>query len=130
MASRSLDDLTPPLKFLAEQFLKRAKSEGIDVLIYCTFRSSAEQDELYSQGRTKPGSIITNCRGGHSLHNNTTGGIPAAKAFDCVPLVKGKAMWASKDLYLRLAIIGKELGLKWGGEWKGKLKDSPHFELP
>jgi D-alanyl-D-alanine carboxypeptidase len=33
------------------------------------FRTYAEQDALYQQGRTTPGSIVTHARGGKSLHN-------------------------------------------------------------
>lgn len=34
-----------------------------------TLRTFAEQDALYAQGRTKPGSIVTYARGGQSYHN-------------------------------------------------------------
>ena len=33
------------------------------------YRSSAEQDKLYAQGRTTPGPRVTNARGGQSAHN-------------------------------------------------------------
>lgn len=31
-----------------------------------TYRSNAEQNELYAQGRTKAGKIVTNAKGGQS----------------------------------------------------------------
>jgi len=34
-----------------------------------TLRTHAEQNELYAQGRTKPGKIVTYARGGQSYHN-------------------------------------------------------------
>mgnify|MGYP002477972077 CR=1 FL=1 len=34
-----------------------------------TLRTDAEQDALYAIGRTKPGKVVTNARGGESLHN-------------------------------------------------------------
>lgn len=34
-----------------------------------TLRTFAEQDALYAQGRTKPGSIVTYAKGGQSYHN-------------------------------------------------------------
>lgn len=34
-----------------------------------TLRTIKEQDELYAQGRTKPGAIVTYARGGQSYHN-------------------------------------------------------------
>ncbi len=34
-----------------------------------TLRTAAEQNELYAQGRTKPGSIVTYAKAGQSMHN-------------------------------------------------------------
>lgn len=34
-----------------------------------TLRTFAEQDEIYAQGRTKPGAIVTYSKGGESYHN-------------------------------------------------------------
>jgi len=41
----------------------------IDFTVVCGHRSDDEQDELYAQGRTAPGRIITHKRGGESIHN-------------------------------------------------------------
>jgi hypothetical protein len=46
-------------------------------------RSIAEQDELYAQGRTKPGDIVTWARGGQSRHNDNPS---TAVDFIVVPL--------------------------------------------
>ncbi|MED0738884.1 M15 family metallopeptidase, partial [Aneurinibacillus thermoaerophilus] len=46
-----------------------AWQRGIYVLITQGYRSIAEQNELYAQGRTKPGKIVTNAKGGTSYHN-------------------------------------------------------------
>jgi peptidoglycan L-alanyl-D-glutamate endopeptidase CwlK len=45
-----------------------------------TLRTIAEQNELYAQGRTKAGKIVTNAKGGQSYHNY-------GLAFDIVLLV-------------------------------------------
>ena len=34
-----------------------------------TLRTIKEQNDLYAQGRTKPGKIVTNAKGGQSYHN-------------------------------------------------------------
>jgi peptidoglycan L-alanyl-D-glutamate endopeptidase CwlK len=39
-----------------------------DFVVYAGKRSTAKQDELYAQGRTTPGPIVTNARGGQSPH--------------------------------------------------------------
>lgn len=36
---------------------------------YQGFRTFQEQDDLYSQGRTKPGKVVTRAKGGESPHN-------------------------------------------------------------
>ena len=83
MSSRKLIDLVQPVRDKAEAFVRECADAGIDVLIYCTYRSSEEQNELYKIGRTLPGKIITNARGGQSWHNFHA-------AFDFVPMINGK----------------------------------------
>ena len=120
MASRSLADLHPYVRHLALQFLAKCKQEGINVLIYCTYRSKEEQDALYAQGRTAPGRKVTNARGGYSYHNY-------GLAFDCVPMIDGRARWDRVDLFNKMGQIGTSLGLIWGGNFKS-FKDRPHFQ--
>jgi len=123
MASRELNDLDPVTKGLALQFLHKCVAEGLDILIYCTYRSNQEQDELYAQGRTKPGKIVTNARGGESEHNHR-------RAFDFVPLVGGKPQWNNSAAYLKAGIIAESVGLEWSGRWKGKLRETAHCQSP
>lgn len=130
MASRKLSDLHPTLQPIAEQFLEACRLAGLDILITCTYRSGAEQNALYEQGRTKPGAKVTNAKAGQSSHNFELNGKPASKAFDIVPLVGGKPMWSSKHpSWAAAGAIGKRLGLEWAGEWK-TFKEFPHFQLP
>lgn len=117
--SRRLTDLLPVVQAKAKAFLAAAKAEGIDVLITSTYRDNQSQDELYAQGRTRPGKIVTNARGGQSYHNYRV-------AFDFVPVIGGKAVWNDLALFRRLGKIGKSLGLEWGGDWK--FRDYPHLQ--
>lgn len=129
MASRKLSDLHPKLRPFATAFLAKAAEQGIDVLVTCTYRSGAEQDALYQQGRTKAGSIVTNARAGQSKHNFAIGATPASKAFDVVPMLNGKCVWDSGSiLWKELGIIGRAVGLDWAGDWKS-FKEFPHFQL-
>lgn len=135
MASRNLNDLHPDLKQLARCFVKCCKAEGIDVLIYCTYRSYEEQDKLYAQGRTRAGRIVTYVKGGGSAHNHVDeNGKPAALAFDAVPQQTQHGhghkslIWNDPMLWKRMGEIAGEIGLKWGGNWK-KFKDKPHFYI-
>lgn len=129
MASRKLTDLHPKLQPIAADFLAACKIVDIDVLVTCTYRSSAEQDELYKQGRTKPGSRVTNVKGGRSAHNFVLDGKPASKAFDIVPVRDGKCVWDDKDpLWHRIGNIATTLGIDWGGNWT-TFVDMPHMQL-
>lgn len=130
MASRDLKDLSPKMQALAAAHMAACAAQGIDLLIYCTYRSSVEQDTAYACGRTTTGAIITNCRGGQSKHNRTTAqGKPAADAYDCVPLLQGKPQWTDNKLYTRVGALGEGVGLVWSGRWSGKLRETAHFEI-
>lgn len=121
MASRSIDDLHPRVRSLAQKFEEACYVQGVDVLIYCTLRSPAEQEALYAQGRTKPGKIVTNARAGESYHNY-------GLAFDFVPMVGGKPAWDNRDLYTKAGGIAESVGLEWAGRWTGKLRETAHCQ--
>lgn len=131
MPSRSLSDLHPSTRAKAEAFLDLCAAAGLDVLIYCTFRSPAEQAQLYAQGRTVPGAIVTNARPGESLHNAVdAAGNPAARAFDGVPMRAGKPVWAKGDpLWKTYGALGEKAGLEWAGRWIS-FQEFPHLQEP
>ena len=118
--SRSLDDLLPVVKVKVQQFLDKAKAEGIDLLVTSTYRDNESQNALYAQGRTAGGSIVTNAKAGQSFHNWRC-------AVDVVPIVNGKAVWNDVNTWARVGVIGKSVGLEWAGDWK-KFKEFPHFQ--
>lgn len=127
MASRSILDLTPACRAAALRLLELAGAQGLDVLIYCTLRSNAEQAELWASGRSKVGPILTKARPGESLHNPGPDGL--ARAFDAVPLVAGKPAWKDDGLILRMGQIGEAAGLDWAGRWRGDFRERAHFQL-
>lgn len=130
MPSRKIEDLHPDLQLIAREFIRRCKEAGLDILITCTYRSNYEQDELYKQGRSKAGAIVTRAKAGQSAHNFVINGKPAAKAFDIVPLVDGKAVWDAKHPHWAIAgQIGMELGLNWYGRPNAPFREMPHFQL-
>lgn len=132
MASRSKKDCHPVLLTKLLAFEQACEDAGIDILVYCTYRSNEEQNALYAQGRTKAGKIVTYARGGQSKHNHTVGGVPSSLAFDCVPLRGGRPVWGRTNaedlaLWVKVGKIGKSCGLEWAGDWK-KFKEFPHFQ--
>lgn len=113
----------PRLAELGLRMIDLCAQAGVAVLITQGLRTWQEQDDLYAQGRSKPGKIVTNARGGQSWHN-------FGLAFDIVVLDSvGKAEWdTAHPGWKQAAAIGKSLGLEWGGDWKS-FKDLPHFQL-
>lgn len=131
MASRELSDLHPDLQPICRQFIAECAKQGVTALVYCTWRSNAEQDQLYAQGRNgNPGSIVTNARGGQSAHNFMIDGKPAAKAFDTAPTIGGKIMWDAKHPHWQImGRIGIGLGLDWYGAPRAPFREFPHFQM-
>ena len=119
--SRDISLLHPELREICETFLAECKKQGLIVGISETFRTKAEQDALYSQGRTAPGSIVTNAKYPYSAH---CWGV----AFD-IYRNDGKGAYNDTDgWFAKCGAVGKKLGLFWGGDFKS-FTDKPHFEL-
>ena len=101
------------------------ESEGTVIRVTQALRTAEQQNELYAQGRTVPGNIVTNCRGGFSYHN-------FGLAVDCVPSLPGNTYipdWnASHPTWKRMEEIGQSLGLTVGANWR-TFPDAPHFQL-
>jgi len=119
--SRDLNELLPQVKSRVDAFIKACKDKGIDILVTSTYRDLESQDALYEQGRSAPGKIVTNARGGDSYHNWRC-------AVDVVPIVGGKPDWdGSHPVWAEIGKIGAECGLEWAGNWKS-FKELAHFQ--
>lgn len=116
-----------------DEICKELKGKSICRFTY-TLRTFAEQRELYAQGRTKAGKIVTKAREGFSLHNY-------GLALDIVLLLDrdkdGKYTEVSWDTkgdfdsdgvsdWMEVVNIFKQYGWEWGGDWK--FYDAPHFQ--
>lgn len=113
-------NLKPALVSKVRKLIALAAADGHSLIVTQGFRSIAQQNALYAQGRTKPGKIVTNARGGQSNHNKGT-------AVDLAFVVNGAVTW-EESLYRKLGKYSEAVGLKWGGNWK-RFKDKPHVEL-
>lgn len=84
----------------------------------------AEQAEIYSQGRTQPGPIVTYSKPGESFHNF---GCAADSCFFGEDPYLEK--YPRSDFYwLEFGRHCRAFGLKWGGDFPHP-KDRPHAEL-
>ena len=114
----------PRLQKLITQLTSECANAGLPIKIGESFRSVTEQDALYAQGRTQPGSIVTNARGS-SYSSQHQWGI-AADFYRA----DGKGAYnESGDYFKKVGELAKNLGLGWGGDWKS-IVDKPHLYLP
>lgn len=102
--------------------------KGVIIRIPQGFRSFEEQDALYAKGRTLPGPIVTNAKGGQSYHNY-------GLAIDfCLLHKDGTISWDMKEdmnedhindwqeVIDAFGLKGFNSGMYW------KFKDNPHLE--
>ena len=118
-SEKNIATLVPDAQVQAREFLKQVRAAGINARIIGGTRTFAEQDALFAQGRTVPGKVVTNARGGFSNHNF---GI----AWD-IGIFKGTSFLDESPQYDEAGQIGKDLGLEWGGEFSSII-DKPHFQ--
>ena len=101
---------------------------GLDVRLTQGFRTYSYQNDLYDQGRTRRGHIVTDARGGESLHN-------FGLAYDVGVFDGGQYVKRGADpRYRRVGVLGEGVAdgigaarLRWGGRWSKP--DSSHFEF-
>jgi peptidoglycan L-alanyl-D-glutamate endopeptidase CwlK len=97
--------------------------QGIYYRVVEALRSYADSDADYAKGRTAPGPVDTNARGGWSQHNH-------GFAIDCVPFIVGTGGavdWNVNDAHFKAMIAAlTAAGLPLRGGCKG---DNDHFEL-
>ncbi|MCP8969733.1 M15 family metallopeptidase [Ectobacillus ponti] len=124
-ANRKLNaaGMNPVAAELTRQVITDMHAQGIYICVAQGFRSIAEQNALYAQGRTAPGSIVTNAKGGKSNHN-------FGVAVDlCLYTTDGSdVIWDVSGPFQKVIAAMKARGFKWGGDWTG-FKDYPHFEI-
>lgn len=121
-STRNMGAVQSFVKALALEMIRRAYSEGILVQISSGYRSNAEQQRLYNQGRTTAGNVVTNAKPGQSVHN-----YGLAIDYFLVSDDGNTALWTVNAKWRRVAAIGKSLGFSWGGDWTS-FKDYPHLE--
>ena len=121
---RQKKHLHPTLREMVEELLEEATIQGLPFELFEGFRSLERQAELWAQGRTRPGSIVTKVRPGRSIHN-------FALAADLALRIGGRWSWESEGerqrLWIELGSMGRNLGLTWGGD-RPSFQDLPHFQ--
>lgn len=109
---------------ITREVIKELHEEGIYVGVAQAMRTFAEQNALYAIGRTKPGRIVTNARGGQSNHNY---GVAVDLFIYPGTFAKAEFLEPSDSRMKKIVAAMKKRQMKWGGDWN--FKDYPHFEL-
>lgn len=123
--------LNPIVREKGKELVKKAYEAGVAVCITQTVRTTAEQNALYAQGRSKPGKIVTNVQGGYSYHNHGLAIDFALYTPDGRSVVWNEFVDYDKDGvrdWYEVVKIAKSLGFTWGGDWQG-FRDAPHFQM-
>lgn len=118
--SRDISLLRDDVEANCRKWLEMCKEAGLNVLITSTVRDKEYQEYLYAQGRTRPGSIVTNGKT-PTFHADTVG-----CAFDFCKNVKGHE-YDDNAFFAKAAALAKGLGFSWGGDWKS-FTDKPHIQ--
>lgn len=110
LVNRDLDSLADPFRARLEHVMSRMESLGYRVRVLETHRTQERQEQLFAQGRTTPGPVVTwtlnsNHAQGRAADLNVTGG--------------------NGDGYDVLAKVAREVGLRTLGA-----NDPGHIELP
>ena len=135
-SERSLNNLKGVHPKLVAVVHRALELTPIDFTVLEGVRSQERQDELWAQGRTKPGPVVT------WVQTSGTHGIQADGYGHAVDLAPYPIDWNDHRRFDGLANVmfaaAKELGvtLRWGGNWdmdstiheRGE-SDSPHYEL-
>ncbi|PHI31048.1 M15 family metallopeptidase [Budvicia aquatica] len=101
---------------------------SVDFTVIEGVRTLARQEQLYAQGRTAPGKIVTWTMKSKHIDGN---------AVDLLPVTGWDNLSSFKAVSKAMFQAANELGVKiiWGADWNGNgiqekgETDSPHFEI-
>ncbi len=131
VTSNRIDLLHPKIRNEVRYLVEKANAQltkHSEIRIVQGLRTFKEQNDLYALGRTKPGSKVTNSKGGQSFHNY-------GLAIDFCLLIDDKEIswdlkkdWDGDKVadWMEVVKIFTDEGYEWGGKWK--FKDNPHLQ--
>lgn len=121
VTDRRINQLDERVRVPVSRFINRVNSElGLQLRVAQGLRTLQEQDNLFAQGRTRPGQIVTNARGGQSYHN-------FGLAIDVYIVVNGRVD-LNRVVPPEVVEIARQEGFEWGGSWR-RFRDYPHFQM-
>lgn len=130
----SLEGVHPDLVKIMKEAIKESP---VDFTITEGLRTTKRQQNLYAQGRTKPGIKVTQKNGTTNKSNHQAKADGYGHAVDLYPYYNGSVQVQDKEVVPKLKLIAvhikavakcMKLNITWGGDWKTSY-DPPHFEL-
>lgn len=127
-----LEGLHPILASATRAWIEMTYGVGVPIIITQGLRTIEYQNELYAKGRTAPGPIVTNAKGGSSYHN-----YGLAVDFALLDWEGNRISYdtwrdldrdGQRDWFEAVNIAKDKLNLEWGGEFK-TIHDEPHFQM-
>lgn len=130
-STKRLEGLLPVVHSAAIKLIERSHARNVPIIITQGLRTIEYQNELFAQGRTKPGPIVTNAKGGQSFHNYGVAIdfallLPDGRScsWDMTRDGNGNKL---KD-WMEVVDEAKKLGFEWGGDWS-HFRDYPHLQM-
>ncbi len=116
----NLDLIEPNFLQILLNVIAECRKQGAEYVATQGFRTYAEQKQIWCQGRTQPGKIVTNAMPGESAHN-------FGLAVDFMRIDgHGQPDWNPKS-YRCLGDEASKQELVWGGGFHSP--DSPHVQV-
>lgn len=135
-SKRSEDNLRGVHPKLAAVLRAAIKDTPVDFTITEGVRTVERQQQLYAQGRTTAGPIVTHTDGVAKKSNHQPKADGYGYAVDLYPYVGGKVQVHDESVPSWLRRIARHIQhhaqahgvtVQWGGDWK--MRDYPHFEI-
>lgn len=118
-----VNKLHPKIRKEVAALIDKAEAQlpaNVKIRVVQGLRTIEEQNALYAQGRTKPGPVVTNAKGGKSYHNY-------GLAIDFCLMYGGVVSWKVNADWMKVVAVFKAAGYTWGGNFRS-IKDYPHLE--
>ncbi len=126
---RDKSHLFPPFAAVLNVFEQRLLERSLPFYLFEGLRSWERQEELYAQGRTKPGKIVTNAKPGLSYHFY---GLAADYVMDGM-IEKPGIQWSWETRghnsdWLNMAQLAVSCGLETAYFWRS-FPELPHVQM-
>lgn len=128
---RRRKDVHPILLRKIDKVLEAMNALGFPMMITDGARTAEQQNWIWQQGRSRPGSIVTNADGFEGISNHQIRDDGYGYAVDCTFLdINGKPTWSMQYPWSTYGSCCKAVGLRHGIKLNSQTIDWPHAELP